>query len=230
LTASGVVGFAPLIAALIGLSIVRKGTLSTLLIGLWVGYLSFCLMFTYHIRFGPHYHSQLIIIVALCLGPLILLISNRFRQLSIEWLRWLPIAAGLILIMAVNLNEIRSRLKVTPTLESRELSQKIGELVGHSTETVYIAYNYGTPLEYYGEISGAFWPNPISDKDQTLGITHERSVEERLDALDFNPEFYVVTNFRLFNADHSDLKDYFEKYCSPFAINDEYLIYNNCIE
>lgn len=226
--ASRVVGFAALLGALIGLSIVKKGTFGALLIGLWSGYVGFCLIFTYHIRFSPHYHSQLIIIVALSLGSLIALISDQFRQLSNKWFRWMPVTAALILVMVVNLYEVRDQFNVAPILEGEAISQQIGEIVNHSTKTIYLAYQYGTPLEYYGELSGSYWPRGISNSDQARGVTHVRSIEERLDALDFIPEFFIVTNFREYNTHHADLKEYLEQNCSELAERDEYLIYSNC--
>ena len=35
----------------------------------------------------------------------------------------------------------------------------LGNLVAHSTRTVFLAPYYGRPLMYYGELSGRDWPH-----------------------------------------------------------------------
>lgn len=228
-TASGVVGLAPLISALIGFSIVRKGRLSALLVGLWASYAIFCLVFAYHIRFGPHYHSQLIIVVAISISPIIALIANQLNQLPDKWLRQLSIIAAMLIIALINFREIRHQITSAPTLNSKEIYQKIGEIVGHSTNTVYLAPYYGTPLEYYGELSGTYWPRGISDSDAALGLNRTRSVEERLDTLDFIPEYFIITNMVEYETYHANLKEYLERHCSQFINNEAYQIYGQCL-
>ncbi|MCI0560736.1 MAG: glycosyltransferase family 39 protein, partial [Nitrososphaera sp.] len=222
LTAVAVVGFTPLIAALISLPILPKGLSRTLLIGLGIGYIVFCLSFSYQIRFGPHYHSQLIIIVALASGSLLTLITNYLRQLSNEWYWWLPVAGALLLATLFNIREIKRILpNSSPSLENVAAAREIGEIVSHSTRVVYVAPFYGMPLEYYGELTGAYWPRSIANTDQALGISRSRSVEERLNALDFAPQYFVITNFDEFSRHHTDLKEFLERNCPLFAKSDK---------
>jgi hypothetical protein len=229
-TASGVVEFPFLVMALIGLSFARKGMLGALLLGLWAGYAIFCLLFNYHIRFGPHYHSQLIVIATLSMGPLISVIIEHFGKLAGQRYRWLPMAAGLILMFVMNYRDVRSQLPGLPVSAAKDIAQRVGEITGHSTKTVYLAQQYGTPLEYYGELSGSYWPRNISDRDRALGVVRARSVEERLSMLDYFPEYFVITDIREYYAHHSDLKEYLESNCSLLADSDEYLIYNDCMD
>jgi hypothetical protein len=58
----------------------------------------------------------------------------------------------------------------------------------------------------------------------------ERSltVEERLEALPFTPDFFVITDFREFDGNHADLKDFLLRRCALVADTSEYLIYNSC--
>ena len=225
LTAADAVGYIALIAGLVGLPMLRKGMPRALLIGLWAGYAVFCLVFSNHIRFASYYHLQLVVIVALSFAPIITLITNHLRQLSNPWYWWLPVIGALMLITFFNVREIRRSQGVPRKVESEEIAQEIGQIVDHSSRVVYVAPAYGTPLEYYAEISGEYWPRRISDTDRILEYEREQSVEQRLAALDFAPSYFVITDFDEFNRHHTDLKEFLADNYPILAETDNYLIY-----
>ena len=90
------------------------------------------------------------------------------------------------------------------------------------------AYEYGLPLAYYGEFSGTWWPEKIEEPLYRHPNAKEFSVQERLDLLGFQPEYFVITNFGLFTRFHQDLKAYLEENCAVLAKTDDYLIYTRC--
>jgi hypothetical protein len=225
LTAADAVGYTPLIAGLVGLPMLRRGMPRALLVGLWAGYAAFCLIFSNHIRFSSYYHLQLVVIVALSFAPIITLVTNRLRQLSNPWYWWLPVIGAVMLITYFNIRDIRRSFATQRKLESREIAQEIGEFVDHSHRVVYLAPGYGTPLEYYAELSGEYWPRRTSDTDRALGRQLELSVEERLAALDFAPEYFVITDIDEFNRHHTDLREFLSDNYHLLAENDNYLIY-----
>lgn len=229
LTAASAVGIAPLVASLLGISMLRQAWSRALVIGLGVGYAIFCLVFTYHIRFADYYHLQLVIIVALALVPVIASLTDHLRQPSSRWYRWLPAVGALLLVLLFDLRGVRARLGSSRGFESKEIAQEIGEMVNHSGHTVYIAPYYGAPLEYYGELSGTYWPRRATDRDRALGVPHERSVEERLDALDFTPEYFVITDLDEYHTHHTDLREFLAD-CPLVSESDQYLVYEACTE
>jgi len=105
---------------------------------------------------------------------------------------------------------------------------EIGELIHHSPRTVYVAFYYGVPLEYYGEFGGAPWPVRIEDEFYRRPDEKELSVQERIDGLRFIPEYYVITHFDLYKRRHQDLGTYLENNCSVLAETNTYLIYSSC--
>jgi hypothetical protein len=109
--------------------------------------------------------------------------------------------------------------------ERKEVAQEIGKTVGHSSKTVFLAPYYGRPLEYYGELTGVYWPRGI--KDWALKRPGERalSVEERFNAIDFSPEYFIITDFEEFEKHHADLKAFLAKNAPLIVKNDRYLIY-----
>jgi hypothetical protein len=141
---------------------------------------------------------------------------------------WLaPTIATLLIISFFSFREVRGSL-YTKRIEDPQIAREIGEIVDHSTHTVFVSYYYGFPLQYYGEFGGAPWPVRIEDPFYRLPDEKERSVQERLDTLGFNPEYFIITNFDLYNRKHQDLKVYLEENCSINRQTDQYLIYGSC--
>jgi hypothetical protein len=227
-TATGALGLTPLVAALLGIPILPKGLTRALVVGLGIGYIIYCMVFTYHIRFAGYYHLQLVPIVALSFGPFIVLIANHLRSICSKWYLYLPVSCAVLLVIFANINDIRNEIISQRKFESEKLAEEIGSIVYHSIRTIYLAPYYGLPLEYFGELSGSYWFRRISDRDRALRINRVRSVEERLNHLDFSPEYFIITDFRQFERHHSDLKKFLTENCSIIAKTDNYLIYGQC--
>jgi hypothetical protein len=216
-----------LLGSLIALPLQPQGRPRALLLGLWIGFILFGLVFNYHIHTHGYYHAQLIPIVALSLGPLVTLIAGRLRQVINRWYWWLPVASALLLALLFMFRETRSGLG-WQQFESPATAREIGAIVNHSTAAVFLSPYYGMPLQYYGELTGAYWPRPIAYRAYRSSDYTELSVEARLDALGFAPEYFVITHFSEFRDHHDDLAAYLEANCRLLAESEEYLIYHHC--
>lgn len=223
------VGATALVAAVLGLAMLPAGRPLALVTGLWFGYLIFGLTFTYHIHTHKYYHALLIPIVALSFGPLVSVIVNRLSDSSKKRYWILSMTAIVILTLTLGLRQVRANLGNRRFAEE-EVAREIGEIVDHSSKIVYISRNYGVPLQYYGELTGTYWPRRISSPLylSSHGL-EEHSVEERLDTLHFTPEYFTITDFSQFSKYHTDLKDYLITNCTLIAEKDEYLIYAECV-
>lgn len=221
-----VVEYAPLLLAVTGFFLLKQQRTRYLVIALTAGFVLFSVAFTYHIHTHPYYHIQLFPVVALCMAPVavksIELLSNADRR---TW--WVPVVAIALLTVFVGYREVRENL-YRYRMEDPVVAQEIGRIVEHSPRTVYVAFYYGLPLEYYGEFGGAPWPVAIEDEFYRRPGERALSVEERLEGLGFVPEFFVITNFDLFNRKHQDLKTYLETNCRIDAQSDQYLVYDSC--
>lgn len=224
--AANVVGYSLLLLAILGFFALRDRLTRFLVAGLTVGYFIFGLFFTFHIHTHPYYHIQVFPIIAICAAPFLATVTNSFRRLvGNNW--WMPVMLCLLAISYFSWREVRSTL-YTAVFENPSLDREIGEIVRHSPRTVYVAYHYGLPLEYYGELAGAPWPVRIDDPFYRRPDAHELSVQERLNGLGFSPEYFVITNFDLYNRKHQDLQTYLTSNCSPLAETGAYMIYANC--
>nr|MDQ3006843.1 hypothetical protein [Chloroflexota bacterium] len=197
-----------------------------LIIGLAVSFVVFSVTFTYHIHTHPYYHIQLFPIVGLCLAPSMVSIVQSMRQAAGKFW-WAPVVVAFLFVSYIGYREARGSLYQT-RLEDPAVAWEIGEVIQHSPRTVYVAYYYGVPLEYYGEFGGAPWPVRIEDEFYRRPGEKELSVQERMTSLGFEPEYFVITHFDLYNRKHQDLQVYLKNNCSALKETNAYLIYANC--
>jgi hypothetical protein len=221
-------GLVPLLTAALGFFMLPPGSLRPLLIGSGIGYILFCLFFTFRIPYGGHHHLPLVVLVALACGPILALVEKRLQERWLPGHAWAPAVVIPLLIVVLNVFDIKNRFDRQKPIESPQIAREIGQLVGHSNRVVYVASYYGKPLEYYGELSGTYWPRPMRYWALRPVDEGERGIQERLKALAFLPEFFVITDLQEFERHHADLRQYLTEKCPLLAKNDQYLIYGGC--
>jgi hypothetical protein len=221
-----VAGPAALVAAFIGFLSFRKSVSRTLVIGLLIGYFFFGVVFTFHVITHPYYHIQLFPIIAICASIFLVQVISSLKN-QIVRNRWAHALSILLFVLYFNHKEVKDDL-YNYTFENPSLAAEIGETIHHSSRTVFVAYHYGLPLEYYGELAGVPWPVRIDDAFLRPPGEKERSVKERLDSIGFIPEYFVITNFNLYNKQHQDLQVYLEENCRIYTQKEQYLIYHAC--
>jgi hypothetical protein len=222
------VGYLGLIGALFGLPMLQRGLPSAFVGGLWFGYLILGLVFNVHIHTHGYYHALLIPVVALSLGPIFDLMSGYLRQFLNKWYWGIPLATAILLVAIVNFRNYRDGISYR-VFDIRPKAQEIGEIIQHSNKTVFVAYYYGLPLQYYGQFTGAIWPRKINYWLYQRPGDRELSVDERLNSIGFSPEYFVITNFLEFDQHHTDLKDFLQQRCKLISEkNENYLVYGDC--
>jgi hypothetical protein len=221
------VGIAPLLLALVGIFHVPRGIARGLLLGLTAGYIVFGLAFTMHIHTHHYYHAQLIPLIAIPLGALTAMVVARIRESSRSRYVWAVPVAALAFAGAMDVHEL-ARTPARNPYEDPKIGREIGDIVGHSTKVVFLAPYYGVPLQYHGELTGAYWPRNITYWLYRQPGERERTVAERLHDIGFSPEYFVITHLTEFANHHDDLRSYLTQQCSLVAAQPKYLIYKNC--
>ncbi len=216
-----VFGYIPLLCAVAGIFMFNERMPKFMLTGLWIGYILFGMMFTFHIHTHDYYQMQLIPVVALSLGPpgvrLINFIPAIFRsKKTAAAVAAIILASALIIGVGVRQNGFKERktnikligslIGINPQFYNfltkdykREIkaAEEIGRLVGHSTNTVFLTPDYGRSLTYHGELAGLPWPISLSLKNR-----EERKIpipdKEEL----FNPHYLLIRTYKsaLFNT------------------------------
>jgi len=180
-----VVGYVPFVAALVGLIIMPKGLPKALLAGLWISFFLMGLLFTKAIHTHDYYHLLFVPGFVISFSYMIIFLTRRFCSLNIRLRRPLFIVGIVLLTLFIGItvslcqvpwrkNDSPNKPKlgfvgkvfighpyikkiIFPPIERVRVSQKVGELLNHSTNTVFLARTFGAPLRYHGQIAGSWW-------------------------------------------------------------------------
>jgi hypothetical protein len=190
---SGAIGRYSLFIAVLGVFLIRSVRTRYYILGLWVGYVLFCLAFSNHIRTHLYYHLVLIPIVALSIGVLASYIlealssSKGVRRLGVWALFVLPILLSF---------QISLKLTSDSGFDGQVKAYRdIGEKVNHSTKTVLFDPHDGDRVMYYGRVYGVMWPLKNLGEYST-SHTERPGGKEMLDEIiaEYSPEYFIVTN------------------------------------
>lgn len=215
-----------LIGALLGVFMFRKAA-KAMVLGLLLSYIVYSLMFTYHIHTHDYYQLPLVPTIAISLSAIAHVITKRLSQSCPRWYWRLPVLSVLIFAVFLSIYKVQPKLSY-PYFKNRvAISKEIGDSVEHSSKTVFLAYDYGKPLRYHGELSGYNWPNAGDFKVYKLAGKPELSAEQRFKTkyLNHSPEYFIVTDLSSFKQ-QPDLQKFLTGNF-PLLVNDRnYLIFN----
>ncbi|HEX2677083.1 MAG TPA: glycosyltransferase family 39 protein [Polyangiales bacterium] len=193
-----VFGLPALWAAALGIA-VSRGRARVALVALGVGYVAYAFAFAYHVMGHDYYQLPAIPVVALAWAAG----AERALELAARFdRRWQLAVLGVCAIATVALTAQRIVRYSLPALRPRAderiaMYRKIGKLVGHSSHVIFLSPDgYGGPIQFYGELSGWYWPT-VRDSI----IAHERGAPKlnplkRLDELIPDAEYFVSTSPR----------------------------------
>lgn len=219
---------AGLIAALAGLVILSKGKAKALLFGLWLSYLIYSLIFTYHTSTHDYYQLPVLPAFAISIGALAAPAFRWLAETSSKGLQQIP--SVLVLFLACFLGIVSAIPRIYhPGIEGYvQMLEVIGTDVNHSMKTIFLTDFYGKPLQYYGEISGLNWPNSGDFNAWRNAKMKIETTEERFKT-DNNKqdgsEFFIVTDFQEFNA-QPDLKQFLTKNFAVLTQNQSFVIFD----
>jgi len=222
-----VIGLPALVGAFLGVMLFRKGLPRLVILGLWIGYVLFCLTFDYHIATHDYYHLQLIPIVALALGTVFATLLGRLLELNRDLFWRTGVWTVLLLALALSLASAWSRMADSTWRAEVGSAEQVGELVRHSTDTVFLASDYGLSLEYHGELSGQPWPLVSDLQWETLAGVPSPKAPERFDtwfAKD-SPRYFIVMDLRELEQ-QQDLKAFLTQNYPILSQGDDFLVFD----
>jgi len=230
----GTTGLPAFIGALFGILLFRKGWQRGLIIGLWIGYFIFGLVFTYHIHTHDYYQLQLIPIVALSLGPIGALLLNQLNNANSSWVSRIAIYGILLLALLLNLflyiqsrqKPPRSRTRISNYEKEMRIAKEIGNAVEHSTKTIILAH-YSEAIKYHGDIAGRYWPGTGEIRTFKTWGGPEASVERRFQSVsgDSYYEYFIATNLQELET-QAGLKEFLTSKFPIIVANGDYMIFD----
>jgi hypothetical protein len=259
-----VIGYIAFFLAIIGLFKIEHGRPKALLLGLWIGYFLFGLSATFQIHTHSYYTMPFIPIAALSLGPVAAMVMNRYAPLLSlrSKLFFLTLIFSVIIVgLSLNMRKLplrnvlsdhKGELKtmaafvgINPEFskflsddfdENVRIAKEIGELVDHSSNTIFLTPDFGRVLAYHGEFSGLPWPTSESLYERGLRGTRVPNIKEDFmpenitilfqgKFIKYSPDFFIITAFDEFDK-QTDLKDFLKSNFPVFARSDDYLIFD----
>lgn len=222
-----VVGFPAFIGALLGTLMFRDKLSRAFIMGSWVGYFLFGLIFNYHIHTHDYYHLPLIPIVAISLGQIGALIMSSLKRVCTNWQTHLIAWAILFLPVIISIGQSGVKLIQSNFGSEVKTAKEIGDLLGHSVETIFLDRAYGVALKYHGELGGVFWPSTADLQYYEMIGMPEFNVIKYFKNLELkrSAEYFIVTDFKEFE-EQSELKNYLYRNFPLLAKNEDYLIFD----
>src|SRR5439155_10953898 len=145
-----------------------------------------------------YYQLQLIPIVGLSIGPLMALMMSHLEQ-SRPQLHWrIATWSALLLALVLSIAVARSRLVNADAEHKVRTQREIGELVNHSTKTLFLSNDYGVPLQYQGLLSGSSWPLQWDLEWERLAGVKSQTAQERFNTwfVRNSPNYFIVEDLR----------------------------------
>ena len=188
-------GFVILVAGLIGLVMTPPGRTRRFLVALWCGYPILGLLFSYHIHTHDYYGLPILIAVSLSISVLAGSIEAIARRAWPERTGTLLLTGILALSVLLAAGSVIARVTAIGGLPIVDEWRRAGEVVNHSTRTVFLARWYGEPLQYHGELSGILWP---SSDDMSFaareGVPPDTAEHRLQQYIADGAEYFVVTD------------------------------------
>ncbi|MEW6143890.1 MAG: glycosyltransferase family 39 protein [Thermodesulfobacteriota bacterium] len=220
-----IIGKWPLILSLAGILLVRSGAERAFLLGLWIGYVVFGLVFTMHISTHDYYHLMLIPIVALSLGGAAAVLLERLApcQGILRLGAWILFTSAIILSLRTSaplLNDSGFEARI-------ELDKEIGELVSHSDNTIILDGYYGNRLKYHGKLAGKNWPTRNDFESWRMrGKPHDRGKELLAQLItERSPEYFIISDLSQLEG-QDELKEALDTGYAVVAETQDYIIYD----
>jgi Dolichyl-phosphate-mannose-protein mannosyltransferase len=248
------VGLLVFLGAVLGVILLRPGLPRALMVGMWGGYILFGLVFTYHIHTHDYYSLQFVPVIALSLGSLWDAMERHTARPDRRYLRRIGLLGLIIFVVLSALVEQHStiegiayqasgekpfpgRLKGTALIADyqarAETYKNIGDIVGHSSSTIYSAPDFGAPLRYYGRIDGEYWPTPGMlawwrsrgrESKQLGGASSRRELFDQWYS-EASPEYFIVIRSEGWGDDRM-LRRLLKRHFTKVKKNRYYLIFD----
>jgi hypothetical protein len=109
--------------------------------------------------------------------------------------------------------------------EDAPFYQTLGKLIGHEKKVIEVAGDYGYRLEYWGWITGSYWPSQMDTNLRQLAGQGVPEFSSEFARIATGADLFVITSEGELDK-QPQLKKYLVAQFPVFAKGDGYLIYN----
>lgn len=225
-----ILGFVGPLLALLGiLSALRRTQGGAYLLGCGLAYFAINLITGWGASTHDYRHMQAIPLFALGIGLLMVRVLERLREYPF-------LATGSVVVLAFGLvGSGRQYDLYDPGHQPYiEMCEQIGENTHHSVNSVFMDYDWGISLKYFGLIEGRYWPEtqvmsglqqvgvqfPFAQPDLTVEERYHRFYEEG------GPDYFVICRVLNELDDQPGLRAFLNENYSVLDQGSRYIIYD----
>ena len=188
----GLTGTTMLLLGLIGVVLAIR-QFRWILVGLWIGYFLYGLVFPYQYITHEYYQLPLVPLVALSLCSLADIVFISIKQ---QHRFWQAIAIGILLFATVySLWVSRSILYANDYKNEPESWRRVGEAIPDDKPFIALTSDYGMRLRYYGLKVPAIWPSIADLNLQSLRGNEPMDYKTYFVEVTSGKDYFLVTAF-----------------------------------
>ena len=219
----GLMGLTTFALGIVG-AIVASRQLKPLLIGAWVGYGLYGLVFPYQFTTHEYYHIALVPIVALSIMPILDLILNQVKNQHWVWRTGL---AGVIVFSSFYGLWVSRSILFASNYQTEPISwRRVGEAIPEDHSFIALTADYGMRLRYYGwRMMSASWPSNADLNLFSLAGNDPLEYESYFEEVTSGKDYFVVTAFSELDS-QSQLKEILYDGYPIYSEGDGYLIFD----
>ncbi len=214
-------GLMTLVLALLGVLLAEK-SIKPWLLGGWIGYLLYGLVFPYQYVTHEYYHLPLVALIALSLPFVFQPIYEKVIQQP--WF-WRVICAGVILFSAFYSFYVSRSILIARDYRFEPAGwQRVAEAIPVDASFIALTADYGMRLRYFGGRVGANWITDADIRLKELSSTEAYNFQAYFDELTAGKDYFVITALSQLEA-QADLKSYLNEHFPLIVENDDFVIY-----
>lgn len=219
-----VVGFYPIVIALLGFFLIKEKKYRVVYFCMWLGYLLYGFMFAYHIYTHDYYHLPLIPIIALGFGVVGGEIFTRLETIRLN--RAFRVLVLLLFLFAIGLNVMKSRGELIGESFRHEAKywKELGDKIGQSSSVIALTHDYGYRINYWGFIQPTLWPTQGDLTVKELIGSTDPEFETLFKMRTEGKDYFLVTLLGDFESQSNLYQYLFENY--PYEQGDGYYLFD----
>jgi len=219
----GLMGLTILLVAVAGVVLAARVP-RALLVGGWVGYALYGLVFPYQYTTHEYYHLPLIPLVAMSIVAVVDLLFTAISTRHIVWK--VVVLAGLLFASGYSLWVGRSMLHASDYRNEVTAWRNVAEAIPAGKSFIALTADYGMRLNYFGmrQISAAF-PTTGDQNLMQLAGSDQLDYESYFAEITEGKDYFLVTAFSQLEA-QPELKEILETTFVVYASGDGYVLYD----
>ena len=219
----GLMGLAMLLAAVLGV-LTAPGKMKPVLMGLWLGYFTFGLVFPYQFTTHEYYHLALVPIVTLSLMSLIQMVMDRLS--SRHWIWRVAGVSAIVFAAGYCLYVSRSILYARDYSAEPIAWKRVGEALPVNSRFMALNSDYGMRLRYYGwRIMSGSWPTSADLNLFSLAGSDPLDYQTYFEEVTEGMDYFLVTAFNELEAQPQLNQMLYDNY-PIYSEGDGYLIFD----